>query len=386
MSTDLLLNTINVRFALRNTMRNTKYHNYDGSIPKEDITLDKEPELYAKIMELATHIVNDPSIILEDNYTMNEKKKDWESLVKKKMIENGEIVSLDSRSKLGHKILDHHMKHFYDVKNYKGVSVRSLITQEQMEVSLLANVRMHTTPYSSELRRMLIMYGGLGSVTKYRALTSKAIVQYFEAKRVLDPCIGWGGRMLGTLAAFPDTVYVGCEPDSNTAKSLRDILQDPALPATLKTRATILEATIESSLNQIKQMQPFDMILTSPPYFNLEVYTAGDQSIQTNSTWKDWVDKWLTPVILGALSTLKSTGVSCWSVKNIKTDKAYPLADVVKEIHKKAGWELVKTVKMTGSGRPGGKRIQDNKETRKSEEETFCFKRQAQLADSSASV
>ena len=61
-------------------------------------------------------------------------------------------------------------------------------------------------------------------------------------------------------------------------------------------------------------------------------------------------------------------------MKNFKTDKAYPLADVVKEIHKKAGWGLVKTVVMNGSGRPGGGRIKEGKTTRGSEEETFCFR------------
>jgi hypothetical protein len=62
-------------------------------------------------------------------------------------------------------------------------------------------------------------------------------------------------------------------------------------------------------------------------------------------------------------------------VKNFKTDKKYPLADVTKKIHKDAGWDLIKTVVMTGSARPGGKRIVEGKETRESEEETFCFKR-----------
>jgi hypothetical protein len=61
-------------------------------------------------------------------------------------------------------------------------------------------------------------------------------------------------------------------------------------------------------------------------------------------------------------------------VKNFKTDKLYPLADFVKKVHIEAGWILVKTVTMSGSARPGAKRIEDGKETRESEEETFCFK------------
>ena len=118
------------------------------------------------------------------------------------------------------------------------------------------------------------------------------------------------------------------------------------------------------------------MILTSPPYFNLEVYTSGDQSVAHHTTWSDWVEKWLKPTILGCLACLKPTGTSCWSVKNFKSDKSYPLADVVKQIHTDAGWRLVKTVTMKGSARMGAKRIsEEGKATRQSEEETFCFQR-----------
>jgi DNA modification methylase len=119
------------------------------------------------------------------------------------------------------------------------------------------------------------------------------------------------------------------------------------------------------------------MVLTSPPYFNLEVYTAGLQSINEFPTWEVWTEKWLKPVILSSLAALKPGGVSCWSVKNFKSDKQYPLADVTKQIHEAAGWTLVKTVTMTGSARPGGKRInqETGKEKRGSEEETFCYQK-----------
>jgi hypothetical protein len=266
------------------------------------------------------------------------------------------------------------MPHFYDVKNYKGVSVRSLINQEIMEKALITNLSMHSTPYKSEIRRMVTMTGGLGNVTKYRTNTSKAIVQFFDAKRVLDPCTGWGGRLLGTLAAAADTEYVGCEPDPKTAEGLRQILADPAIPASVRVRGQIIEKPAEEAMAEIALLPKFDLILTSPPYFNLEIYTAGEQSIGKWTTWDEWVSEWYKPLILNSLSRLKEGGVSCWSVKNFKTDKKYPLADVTKKIHKDAGWNLIKTVVMTGSARPGGKRIAEGKETRESEEETFCFK------------
>lgn len=359
---------VNKRFALRALLVQDKYHCSEESIPKEELTVEKEPLLRGRLNDLATQIIADTNSILLDTYDLGERKRDWVGLVKKGVIEGGDIAPIDARSRPGHKLLDHHMPHFWDVTNYKGKSVRGLFTQEAVEKALITNICMHSTPYKSEIRRMLLMTGGLGSVTKYRTVTAKSIVKFYDAKRVLDPCIGWGGRMLGALAA--EAEYIGCEPDPKTVAGLRGILED--LPTDISSRATIIGEPAEVGLESVKGV--FDMVLTSPPYFNLEVYTGGDQSVGRYASWETWVEKWLKPIILRGLSLLKQGGVSCWSVKNFKTDKAYPLADVVKEIHKKAGWDLVKTVVMKGSGRPGGGRIKEGKTTRGSEEETFCFR------------
>lgn len=371
----LLSDIVNKQFATRKLLLNKDLHERTTSIHKSLLTPEKEPNIRNLLKSIATQLLENPDKILVDNYTKEERSKDWESLVKKQVIEkDGNIISIDTRTRPGHKILDHHMPHFYDVKNYKGISVKGLFTQEMLEKALITNLSMHSTPYKSEIRRMLTMTGGLGNVTKYRTVTSKSIIQFYKAKRVLDPCSGWGGRLLGCLASGDDYYYVGCEPDPNTAKGLNNILADTTIPATVRSRGMIIEKPAEFALSELEQMEKFDMVLTSPPYFNLELYTAGEQSTNIYNTWDSWTEKWLKKVILGCLSCLKEGGVSCWSVKNFKSDKLYPLADVTKKIHEDAGWKLAKTVTMTGSARPGGNRIdKEGKEKKESEEETFCF-------------
>ena len=371
----LLSDILNKRFSTRKLLLNKHLQQTTTSIHKSLLTPEKEPNIRNLLKHIATQLLENPDKILLDNYTKEERLKDWMSLVKKQVIEEDmNIISIDTRTRPGHKILDHHMPHFYNVKNYKGISVRDLFTQDALEKALITNLSMHSTPYKSEIRRMLTMTGGLGNVTKYRTVTSKSIIQFYKAKRVLDPCSGWGGRLLGCLAAGDDYYYVGCEPDPNTAKGLNDILADPTIPSTVRSRGMIIEKPAEFALSELEQMEKFDMILTSPPYFNLELYTAGVQSTNIYNTWNSWSENWLKKVILGCLSCLKEGGVSCWSVKNFKSDKLYPLADVTTKIHEEAGWKLVKTVTMTGSSRPGGNRInKEGKEKRQSEEETFCF-------------
>ena len=366
---------LNIRFSLRNALRNARHHNSTSSIPEADLTIEKEPELHATIKAMATEIVADPDLILAETYEPEDLARDWKRLQKEDFLTpQGEIGDIGSRARVGHYVIDKHMPHFHDVQNHHGRSVRNSLSQEALEKALHMNVRGHSTPYASEIRKMITMGLGLGSVTKYRAKVAKTIVRYFAAQRVLDPCAGWGGRMLGAIAA--GAAYVGCDPDPRTAAGLRNILADLSIPATFATRATVIEKPCEKALvENLHTMELFDMILTSPPYFNLELYTAGEQSTVMHPTWDSWVAGWLKPVILGCLARLKEGGVSCWSVKDFRTDKAYGLVAAVTAIHKEAGFTLIKTIKMQGVGRMGINRINDEgKVTRKSEEDTYCFR------------
>lgn len=344
---------LNTRFGLRRLLRNPTYHSHSGSIAKTELTEEKEPEFHAFVTRLAGELAARPEVLLSDVYSDKERKADWNALLTK------DVVSFDSRSRLGHKILDHHMPHFWNVTNAKGVSVAHMMTPESLRKAILLNTQMHSTPYKSEIRRTLVLSGGLASVTKYRAGLSKFLVKRYEAKNVLDPCIGWGGRMLGALAG--GATYTGCEPDPNTFQGLRNILGD------IQKTASIHCLPAETHLPTLPD-QFADMILTSPPYYTLEMYTAGEQSVRENMTWEQWVSEWLRPVIEQCLRCLQPQGKSCWSVKNFKVgSKVYPLADVVRDIHVERGYTQIESFTMQGPGRPGV--------TKPSEEQTFVYAR-----------
>lgn len=345
------MDILNKRLGLRRLLNDPKYHAWEESIPKEEVNEETEVVLREAIDRVVTYILADPAVLLVDEYTEAERKKDWEALRKK------DATTFESRSRLGHKILDHHMPHFWNVKNHTGNSVAGLITAEALRKAIWLNLRMHSTPYKSEIRRTIVLSSGMSSVTKYRAGLSKHIVKKYSAEKVLDCCVGWGGRMLGSLAAGAE--YTGFEPDPNTFGGLQGILEDVG-----KT-ADIHNEPAETGLAKV-QSGVYDLVLTSPPYYNLEMYTAGDQSVKEQS-WEEWVDGWLKPVVKECLRCLKPNGKSCWSVKNFKSDKKYPLADVVRDIHAEFGWVLLDSISVTGPGRPGAKKA--------SEEETFVYAR-----------
>jgi len=359
---------LNKRFGLRELLKQDVLQSMTTSITEDALHPDKESDIRTKIREIAIKLSKNSKLLFIDDKSVVDRKASWISLLNKKVSID---EPLDSRSRPGHDLIDYHMPHFWSVRNWKGVSVVDLASDSSfMYKALWANLKMHSTPYVSEIRRSLCMVGGLSNVTKYRAPLAKAIVEGFGAKSVLDPCVGWGGRMLGTLAA--GATYTGCEPCAQTYNGLLGILND--ISSDVVGRHKIINKPAEEGLLELTQ--EYDMILTSPPYFNLEDYSEeGSQSMKKYPTWEKWLNEWLDPIITLSLAFLKENGTSCWSVKNFKTDRNYYLADEVIAAHKRFGWELVQVVKMVGSSRPGGGRIKDGEETRRSEEETYIFKK-----------
>jgi len=342
----------------KNSLRNLSDADFENLVPKLAQELEDNGFIY-------------------QNFTEKEMKDDyWKSLCGKKTDdlrhedENPQRhLVVPATCTVGMKPIRHHMQHFYAVKNYKNVSVLSLWTRVNLEKALRFNRQYHSTPYVSEIIRSLSFTNGLGKITIYRPLLAKTIVTYFKAKSVLDVCVGWGGRMLGALSSATDVHYTGIEPCKKTYEGLINIIADVStVDKKLAERATLIHDTAENALSEMSVDTKFDLAITSPPYYNLEIYS--DEATQSLSygDYQSWLDNFLEPVIR---ETLKRVNVSCWSVKNFKTDKKYNLlADVIK-IHEKYEWKMLNvTFSMTNSKRPGAATVDTNK---LSEETTYVF-------------
>ena len=140
--------------------------------------------------------------------------------------------------------------------------------------------------------------------------------------------------MIGTTCLGDDYHYTGCEPFTKTFQGLEKMSEDLGI----QDQVTIYNQPVEQVLDTIDD-KTFDMCLTSPPYFDLEVYSHEDtQSIKNFETYEEWIEGFIKPIIDYVCSHV--TKYSCWSVKNIKTDKKYNLLDDVIKIHEENGWKL----------------------------------------------
>jgi 16S rRNA G966 N2-methylase RsmD len=307
--------------------------------------------------------------ILYENYDKKAILTDWKALCKKPLQSHGSgaITNIAATNTAGMKIMKQYMKHFYEVANYKGVSIKSLWKREFLEKALRFNRRNHSTPYASEIIRSLGFTNGLGKVTMYRPLMARNIIHYFQATSVLDVCAGWGGRMLGAKSLGEHILYTGIEPCKKTFTNLCTICNELDLQNII-----LVNEKAEDFLDTLADSTKFDIALTSPPYFNLEVYSdEPTQSISGEKNYQIWLNTFLEPVIV---KVLQRVTYSCWSVKNFKTDKKYDLLLDVVRIHEKHGWKLLDIVfTMSNSKRPGANSSTTPKKT---EESTYVFIKQ----------
>jgi hypothetical protein len=86
----------------------------------------------------------------------------------------------------------------------------------------------------------------------------------------------------------------------------------------------------------------FDIVLTSPPYHDLEVYNHDEnQSYNQFQNYQAWQDQWLVPLIHRCLDHLNSDGISAWNVMNFHK---HDIVLAVISAHEQRGYELVDTL------------------------------------------
>ena len=255
--------------------------------------------------------------------------KEYKSLMKDTV--DIDKISAQKTSK-SNAIIRKYMPHLHEVEDYNGNNILKLWTEEKLKKAFKSLDKPNRTVNSqlSEIKRAI----KFNPVTIYSPIMTKSIVKELDCKTVFDPCIGWGGRMIGTTCLGDDYHYTGCEPFSKTFLGLEKMAND----LTITNQVKLYHSPVEDILSQLED-QRFDMCLTSPPYYDLEVYSHEDsQSIKQYPSYDEWLNEFIKPIIDFVCSHV--TKYSCWSVKNIKTDKKYNLLDDVIQIHLDNGWLL----------------------------------------------
>lgn len=262
-------------------------------------------------------------------FTGLELENDWARLCTTEEYKKG------AQFKPGMKLCQHFCENFFSIRNNKGLSFEDAWKDPKvMEKVLSWGKKGMSKLWLSWVRRAVYMSSGLPNSSFYRPHFARQLTQmHGKDKGVLfDPCFGWGGRMLGTISN--DWKYIGCDPNELTHNNVLSILDFIGGGADLYN----IPAEEFDYANQAK----VDVVLTSPPYYDLEVYSSEDNQAYTNyPSYESWRDGWLSPLIADCISILQDDGISAWNAMNFQKNDF--VGDII-QIHKDLGWELVNTL------------------------------------------
>lgn len=157
----------------------------------------------------------------------------------------------------------------------------------------------------------------------FPALLARDLIEEFAPKNaaMLDPCHGWGGRMLGFLLSAKAQRYVGYDPSPSTNEGVLSLFRDlAALTPERRKFAELHQMPFEDA-----KIAPaaFDFALTSPPYFDTEKYGGDDSSFRRYADFDAWCANFYEPLIQRTARALKRNSVFCLQVGS----QSYPLVE-----------------------------------------------------------
>jgi len=140
-----------------------------------------------------------------------------------------------------------------------------------------------------------------GAIVFFKSSTAKYIYKKFNATSVLDFTMGWGGRMLGAMAS--DVNYIGVDTNTNLKEGYEQLLHD--IPHKSKVQL-IWDSCLEVDFSKLE----YDLILTSPPYVNMELY----ENMTPFESDELFYNNFLIPTMNRAYKYMKVGGKMCINI------------------------------------------------------------------------
>jgi len=156
---------------------------------------------------------------------------------------------------------------------------------------------------------------------QFRPSAAKYIYDYFQAETVLDFSMGWGDRILGAHTSEYVKKYVGFDPNLRLIDGyVKQITQYQKIGTPMKFKLHPWGAENP----EIELQDEFDLVFTSPPYFDKEKYDQSDQqSYKKYKGFDSWMNNFLFKAIELRTQNLKSGGHLVINISDIYTRKTH---------------------------------------------------------------
>lgn len=142
------------------------------------------------------------------------------------------------------------------------------------------------------------------SVSIFKPLIAMDVYCRFEPKCVLDFTMGWGGRLVGACALNVPK-YIGIDSNRNLKTPYNKMCKF------LKNHSTTeIELYFQDALTVDYSKLDYDLVLTSPPYYNIELYDG----LSNEKTKEEWDEQFYKPIFEKTFKHLSSGGNYCLNI------------------------------------------------------------------------
>jgi len=150
-----------------------------------------------------------------------------------------------------------------------------------------------------------------GAVSIFKPVIAKYIYCKFKPKKILDFTMGWGGRLVGACALDIEK-YIGIDLNQKLKKPYTEMTKFLD-----KYSDTKFDIYFEDAATFDYSKLDYDFVLTSPPYYNIELYTGTEKR-----DIEEWNNNFYIPVFTNTYKYMKS-GYYCLNIpQNIYNDVA----------------------------------------------------------------
>lgn len=148
------------------------------------------------------------------------------------------------------------------------------------------------------------IYHLAGEVTGFRCTITVGFIKMFKSKKILDFCSGWFDRGIGAMA-LDSTIkyYVGVDPNSCLHPKYREMIEYFGMSTE---KYIMIQSPFETAV--LPPNKTYDLVITSPPYYSLEVYADETTQSITNRNLNEWFDDFLIVSLIKSWSVLDSEG------------------------------------------------------------------------------
>jgi hypothetical protein len=156
--------------------------------------------------------------------------------------------------------------------------------------------------------------------SQFKPNVAKSIYDMFKAENILDFSMGWGDRLAGFYASDYGKHYVGIDPrkENHPIYKEQSEFYEKHLGFFEHERKSEFHCSPAEEFDFSQYEDYFDLVFTSPPYFNVERYSYDDtQSWVRYKSIEDWNTDFLQKTLKNLWSSIKTGGYLLVNISDV---------------------------------------------------------------------